>query len=146
MLLAIDIGNSTTKLGVFDQRKLITPLTIPTIRDQAADEVYASFREELNNDFSAVIASSVVPELNAAYSELAEKHFNLQAIFVNHTFDFGFQIKYNPPEAAGVDRLVAAFAAVEKYGRPVIVCDFGTAATIDVVNFSAALSRPECAL
>lgn len=134
MLLAIDIGNSTTKLGVFDQRKLITRLTIPTVRDQSAGEIHASLRGKLDHGFSAVIVSSVVPELNEAFRELAEKHFNLHTIFVNHTFDFGFQIKYHPPEAAGADRLVAAFAAVEKYGRPVIVCDIGTAATIDVVN------------
>lgn len=134
MLLAIDIGNSTTKLGVFDNESLITRLTIPTIRDKTADEINASVQEELNQIFSAVIISSVVPELNDAFRQFSENYFNLQPVFVDNTFGFGFEIKYNPPENAGADRLVAAFAAVEKYGKPIIVCDFGTATTIDVVN------------
>jgi len=83
---------------------------------------------------SAIIASSVVPQLEFAFQQMSEKYFGLSAIFVNHTFDFGFKINYNPRSAVGVDRLVDAFAAVHKYGKPCIVCDFGTATTIDAVN------------
>lgn len=134
MLLAIDIGNSSTKLGVFDQEKLVKRLLIPTIRSKTADEIYASVQDEINGQFSAVIISSVVPELHDSFDELGKKHFNQTPIFVNNRFDFGLEIKYFPPENLGVDRIVAAFAAARKYGSPVIVCDFGTATTIDVVD------------
>jgi len=134
MLLAIDIGNSSTKLGVFDNENLIKRLTVPTIRSKTADELYDSLRDEIHGQFSAIVISSVVPELNASYRDLSEKYFNKTPIFINHTFDFGFSINYDPPETAGADRLVAAFAACEKYGAPVIVCDFGTATTIDAVS------------
>ncbi len=134
MILAIDIGNSSTKLGVFDDENLVKRLTIPTIRSKTAVEIYDSLQDEIKGQFSAVVISSVVPELNASFGELGEKYFNQTPIFVNYTFDFGFKINYDPPENAGADRLVAAFAACEKYGAPVIVCDFGTATTIDAVN------------
>jgi type III pantothenate kinase len=134
MLLAIDIGNSTTKFGVFDGAKLITRFSIPTQRNQTADEINDSAAVNLNYPVSAVIVSSVVPELNDSFQKFAATRFGLKAVFVNHSLDFGLKIKYNPPESLGIDRAVAAFAAREKYGKPVIVCDFGTATTIDYVN------------
>lgn len=134
MLLAIDIGNSTATFGVFEGEKLITKFAIPTIREQIAEEIFFTITPELNQNISAIIISSVVTELENAYRELSEKHFEVEPIFVDHTFAFGFSIKYFPPSGCGVDRLVAAFAAAQKHGTPCIVCDFGTASTIDVVN------------
>lgn len=134
MLLVIDIGNSSTKLGVFDRENLFKRLIIPTIRGKSSDEIYKSIHEEINGQFSAVVVSSVVPELNDSFLELGEQYFNQTPVFVDNRADFGLEIKYFPPENLGVDRLVAAFAAVQKHGAPVIVCDFGTAATIDAVN------------
>jgi type III pantothenate kinase len=134
MLLTVDIGNTTTKLGVFAGEKLLTRQTIPTIRSKSADEIYASIPGKLNHNFDGVIISSVVPELNESFTKLAENHFNSDAIFVNHDFDFGFKINYNPPESVGIDRLIAAYAGVQKYGKPCLVCDFGTATNIEVVN------------
>lgn len=134
MLLTIDIGNTTTKFGVFENDDLIKSHIIPTIRSKSSDEIFESIGNELNYNFNGVIISTVVPELNQAFTKLSENHFNTNVIFVNHDFDFGFKINYNPPTNVGIDRLVAAFAAIEKYGKPCIVCDFGTATTIDVVN------------
>jgi type III pantothenate kinase len=134
MILAIDIGNSSTKLGVFDNENLVKRLIIPTIRSKSADEIYTSIQDELTFRFSAVVVSSVVTELHDAFLELGEKYFNRTPIFVDNTFDFGLEIKYFPPENLGIDRIIAAFAAVKKYGKPCIVCDFGTATTIDAVN------------
>jgi type III pantothenate kinase len=134
MLLAIDIGNSSTKIGVFDNAKLTKRLIIPTIRSKTAADIYLSVEEELNQIFSAIVISSVVPELNEAFRALGEKYFNKTPVFVDNRADFGLEIKYFPPENLGIDRLVAAFAAARIYGAPVIVCDFGTATTIDVVN------------
>lgn len=134
MILAIDIGNTTTKFGVFENEKLIKRYLIPTIRSKSADEIYESIGEELNYNFTDVIISTVVPELNKSFQTLGENHFNSSVNFVNHDFNFGFKINYNPPENVGIDRLVAAFAAIKKYVNPCIICDFGTATTIDVVN------------
>jgi type III pantothenate kinase len=137
MLLAIDIGNSSTKFGVFDHEKLITRFTTPTIRNQTSDELNDLTAENLNYSIDAVIVSSVVPELEDSLQKFCANRFNLKPVFVNHALDFGLKIRYNPPENLGIDRAVAAFAAREKYGKygkAVVVCDFGTATTIDVVN------------
>lgn len=134
MLLAIDIGNSSAKFGVFAGEKLITRFSIPTLGNQTADEINDSAKENLNYAISAVIVSSVVPELNESIQKFGETRFNLKPFFVESDSDFGLKIRYNPPDALGIDRAVAAFAAREKYGKPVIVCDFGTATTIDYVN------------
>ncbi len=131
MLLAIDIGNSSTKFGIFENASLFSRKIIPTIRNQNAAEINS---QTLFHSIQTIIISSVVPELNDAYREYAKEFFNLKPVFVDNTFNFGLKIKYHPPENIGVDRIVAAFAAVEKYGKPCIVCDFGTATTIDAVN------------
>jgi type III pantothenate kinase len=135
MLLAIDIGNSTTKLGLYDRADLTTRLTIPTLRGKTAAELDETLAGQLAPDaVSAVIITSVVPELNEPFRLFLEYRFDRTPVFVDNGFDFNLAVKYEPLANVGVDRLVAAFAAREKYGAPVIVCDFGTAATIDVVN------------
>lgn len=134
MLLAVDIGNSSTKFGVFENENLIKRLTLPTIRDQTADEIYKTLQNEIPRQISGVVVSSVVSELENSISELSQKYFGQKPFLVDAGFDFGFSVNYNPPESAGVDRLIAAFAAVEKYGKPCVVCDFGTATTIDAIN------------
>lgn len=134
MILTIDIGNTTTKFGAFENEKLIKRHTIPTIRSKTADEIFESIGNELNFNFRGVIISTVVPELNESFLKLGENHFNSNVTFVNHDFDWEFKINYNPPENVGIDRLVAAYAAVKKYGKSCIICDFGTATTIDAVN------------
>lgn len=131
MLLAIDIGNTSTKFGFFENESLIERINIPTNRHQTADEIYNA---SLNKPIHAVVISSVVPELKTTYFKLSEKYLNVVPFFVENSFDFNLKIKYYPPENLGVDRLVAAFAATEKYGKPCVVCDFGTATTIDAVN------------
>ncbi len=134
MLLSIDIGNSTTKFGVFDDEKLIARHTIPSIRQKSADEIAESIGDELKFNFAGVIISSVVPELNESFQKLSENYFNQTAIFVNHDFDFGFKSCYEPATSVGIDRLITAFAAKNKIGKPCIVCGFGTATTIDTIN------------
>jgi len=134
MLLVIDIGNTNATFGVFDKENLINRFSIETPHGQNAVEIHNLIKENLSGDVSGVIISSVVTEVNDSFQELAEKFFNLKPVFVDHTFDFGLEIKYNPRSALGADRIVDAFAAVEKYGKPCIICDFGTATTIDAVN------------
>ena len=134
MLLAIDIGNTTIKFGVFDRENLTQKLIVPTVRDQTAAEIDSLVNPNLPQTISNVIVSSVVPELKNSIEELIENRFGIIPFFIPHDFDFGLKIKYNPPDTVGIDRIVAAFAAAKKYGKPCIVCDFGTATTIDAVN------------
>ena len=134
MLLTIDIGNSTTKFGLFEGETLIKMLTIITDRDKTASESVNEIASEIPAKLDGIIISSVVKELPASYKTLGETLYGVSPIFVDHTIDLGFSIKYLPPEDCGADRLVDAFAAAEKYGVPVIVCDFGTATTIDLIN------------
>ncbi|MCY7376063.1 MAG: type III pantothenate kinase [Pyrinomonadaceae bacterium] len=128
------MGNSAAKFGIFSQTNLISRFTIPTVRTANANAINLQIQNYSAQKFSAVVISSVVPELNDAYRKFAEKFHHLEAVFVDNTFDFGLKINYHPPKNVGVDRIIAAFAAVEKYGKPCIVGDFGTATTIDAVN------------
>lgn len=133
MLLAVDIGNSATKFGLFQDDKLTEKFSIPTRRDATAAEIKLTVGDRLRTAESSIVCS-VVPELEAAMHELLRDATGVAPVFVDNYFDFGLKINYQPLESLGTDRLVAAFAAVEKYGAPCIVCSLGTATTIDVVN------------
>lgn len=139
MLLAIDIGNSSIKFGIFDGPDLFHKFTIQTKRDYTVEELMFDRLKLVDQQFIQVdigtcIVASVVPELNAVFAHVSRDLFKVTAQFVDAEWDFGFEIKYDPPSAAGVDRLVNAFAGVAKYGKPMIVCSLGTATTIDAVN------------
>lgn len=140
MLLAIDIGNTNTSLGVYDGENLSARWRMATVRDRTSDEIGVFARQmfalaEIDyRKVSAVIISSVVPPLNSAFRKMSENYFEREAIVVDSTFDFSLKIKYNPAASVGIDRIAAASAAVHKYGKPCVVCDFGTATTIDAVN------------
>ena len=131
MLLAIDIGNTRTKFGVYENGSLVNRFDTPTIRTQISADV---FQSPTNQTIRAIIISSVVPELKNTYQEYVRRRFSVEPIFVDSSTDFDLKVNYYPAESLGVDRLVAAFAAIEKYGETCIVADFGTATTIDVVT------------
>jgi type III pantothenate kinase len=134
MLLAIDIGNSQTKFGVFDNSTLISKISLPTSKEITPDALSTLIADKITQPIDAAIISSVVCEVDDAFREFITRRFNVAPIFVGHELDFGLKINYQPPEDTGADRLVNAFAAAEKYGSPCIVCSFGTATTVDVVN------------
>lgn len=134
MLLAIDIGNSNIKFGVFDGEFLVKKFSIPTVRTQTAEEIISQIGFQLTENISAVIVSSVVPELKNSIEKFSENHLKISPVFISHETNFGLEINYEQPEKLGVDRIVAALAAKEKFGAPCIVCNFGTATTVDAVN------------
>ena len=137
MLLAIDIGNSLIKFGIFESSALIDKFSIPTERDYSPDELLFGRLHKNGSRFltyDAVAVSSVVPELDETFRKALTASFNVIPCFIDHSYDFGLKIKYKPASAAGIDRLINASAAAEKYGVPVIACSFGTATTFDVVN------------
>lgn len=139
MLLAIDIGNSSTKFGIFDGDSLLHKFSIQTKRDYTAEELLFDRLKVHEQDFIQIdidtcVVASVVPELSAVIEQVCNELFKITPRFVDAGWDFGFAIDYDPPSAAGVDRLINCFAAAAKYGTPVVACSFGTATTIDIVS------------
>ena len=135
MLLAIDIGNSLIKFGVFDGETLVSKSSIATDREPTADNLNADVGESFDFPVTSAIACSVVPWVDASIKAFVIKAFGINARFIDSTFDLGLKINYEST-ALGSDRLVNAFAAATKYGKPCIVCSLGTATTIDAVNSS----------
>ena len=132
MLLAIDIGNSLIKLGVFDGDKLVDRSSFSTKRHCKPHELPFDRLKDFKVD--TVVAASVVPHLIDVVREASRAEFNVIPTFIDHSADFGLKISYDPPESLGIDRLINASAASSKHGTPVIVCSFGTATVIDVVS------------
>jgi type III pantothenate kinase len=143
MLLVIDAGNTNTSLGVFNGTELVAHWRLTTARSRTVDEygVHARNLFELASiDFKAISAiaiASVVPPLNYTLKVMAETYFHLTPLFVDHTTDTGLTILYEPAADVGADRIVDAVAAIEKYGAPCIVVDFGTATTFNAINRAA---------
>jgi len=127
MLLAIDAGNSNTKVALFDGYEFRAQwrLTSSELAQLAAINP---------EDIEAVVIASVVPAINPTLTRISEDHFKLTPVFVDHTTPIGLKILYDSPAELGADRIVDAVAAVEKYGAPCIVVDFGTATTFNVIN------------
>jgi type III pantothenate kinase len=140
MLLAIDVGNTNTVLGVFRGSELLAHWRLSTSRHQTVDE-YGILTRNLFSlagldpaTVSGIIVSSVVPPLNATLAEMAERYFHQPALFVEPGIRTGMPILYDHPQEVGADRVANAVAAYEKYGGPCIVVDFGTAITFDAIS------------
>ena len=134
MLLAIDIGNSAIKFGTFDGDTLTSKFFIPTKRNAGADELTLAIDRRLPSDIDSALVCSVVPSINGAVRETVRSATGVEPTFIKNSSEFGLKIDYSPLESLGTDRLVNAFAAIERYGAPAIVCSLGTATTIDVVS------------
>ena len=140
MLLAIDVGNTHTVLGLFEGSERRAHWRIGTRKDRTDDEwrvlfgsLFASggFRP---SEVRGAIVASVVPDLDAVIRETVRRITETEPLFVAPGMKTGLPILYDNPHEVGADRIVNAVAAIHKYGAPVIVVDFGTATTFDVVN------------
>ena len=144
MLLALDVGNTNTVLGVFRTTQLAAHWRLTTARDQTIDEYGILSRELFTlagldpREIGGVIISSVVPPLNSTLAGMAERYFDKKALFVEPGIKTGMPVHYDNPQEVGADRIVNSVAAFEKYGGPCIVVDFGTA-----INFDAVSARGE---
>ncbi|MGH9465040.1 MAG: type III pantothenate kinase [Thermoanaerobaculia bacterium] len=140
MLIAIDIGNTNVVLGVFDDARLVARFRLSSDAERTTDEygaVLTSLFAGRGLDPTAaggVIVASVVPPLNPTFDRLARGYFGRQPLFVEPGVRTGLAIRYDNPAEVGADRIVNAVAARELYGAPVVVVDFGTATTFDVVS------------
>ncbi len=140
MLLAINIGNTNIRIGVYQQKKLIAHWKLATNREWTSDEFGLYFvqffnYEKLNiSDIEAVIVASVVPPIMYSFEHAIEKYLKRKPILIGPGLKTGINVKYDNPRELGADRIASAVAAYEIYGGPVIVVDFGTATTFNAIS------------
>jgi len=140
MLLAVDIGNTETTLGVFEGDKLRATWHISTVISRTADELAPLLFNMLGNkdlqssDIKAVSFCSVVPPLTATFEEVFRRYFDISPMVVAAGIKTGVRICMDNPIEVGTDRIVNAAAVHHLYGRPVIIVDLGTATTFDTVS------------
>lgn len=139
MLLAIDAGNTNITFGLFREEELITQWRLLTDRNRSGDEYEADVNSAFERagmdrgEVDGIAIASVVPQLDGALKQIAAS-FSVEPLFVDHATDTGLKLFYEPPSDLGADRIVDAVAAMNKYGTPCIVVDFGTATTFNVVD------------
>lgn len=140
MLLAIDIGNTNIKYGIYDVEELVASFRVSSRLSRTADE-YGSVLINLlaskglkTSDVNGVIMSSVIPSLNYTICHMCEYFFGISPLMVGPGIKTGLNIKADNPKEVGADIIVNSVSAFRKYGGPVIVIDFGTATTFDVIT------------
>lgn len=140
MLIAIDVGNTQTVMGLYEGSDLVDSWRLSTVRERTADE-YRLFlagllRQDgyLLEDVDGVALSSVVPTAKSAMIEVAEGLVDGPLVVVGPGVRTGLNIDIDNPREVGADRVVNSVAASAKYGTPAVVVDFGTATNMDVID------------
>jgi type III pantothenate kinase len=141
MLLAVDVGNTETVVGVFQDQELSSRWRIHTSPERTADELallFGGFMAQAGLSFdrnvTGVVLSSVVPRATENLREMVSRYFRFDPVVVEPGIKTGLPVLTDNPREVGADRIVNALAAYTKYGGPAIVVDFGTATTFDVVS------------
>jgi type III pantothenate kinase len=138
MLLAVDVGNTQTVLGTFDDSRLTEHWRVATERHRSGDELGALYRSFLDfGTVTGVCLSSTVPQLSRSYAEFVERYIDSELLEVGPGVKTGVPILYDDPRDVGPDRIANAVAAAERHGAPCIVVDFGTSTNFDVVSAEA---------
>jgi type III pantothenate kinase len=155
VLLAIDVGNTQTVIGLFGrdpdgagstngtgaERDLLDHWRISTNADRTSDELALLVQEFLgfhgfsfDEDVDGVALCSSVPSITAAVREMTQRYFGFPAIVVEPGVKTGMPILYENPKEVGPDRIADAVGAYDLYGGPTIVVDFGTATTLEAIS------------
>jgi type III pantothenate kinase len=145
MLLALDVGNTNTVLALYHigpegQQELVANWRVTTQKTQTADEFgvlilsLLSLHKIDSAAVTGVIISSVVPPLDSTLRRVSERYFKIKPLFVEPGIKTGMPLLIDNPAELGADRVANGVAALERYGGPCIVVDFGTATTFDVVS------------
>lgn len=152
MILVIDVGNTNMTIGVFSGEKLEATFRMMTKTPRTSDEYGIMITQLLNNkkitmnQLEGSIIASVVPDVMHSLTGALVRYTNTQPLIVGPGVKTGIRITTENPRAVGADRIVDAVAAYEKYGGPVLVLDFGTATTYDLVlengDFAAGVTAP----
>ncbi|OQY37900.1 MAG: hypothetical protein B6226_04465 [Candidatus Cloacimonetes bacterium 4572_65] len=139
-IIVIDIGNTNLVIGIYDNDRLISSWRIHTDKNRTEDEYFVvvssllfSIKEEIEN-IAIVVISSVVPQLNKIMQRMVDKHFDCNIEIVNANTELG--LKFLTPDHGfiGADLIVSAYASLKKYGTNTIVCDLGTATTVQLTG------------
>jgi type III pantothenate kinase len=141
MLVAIDVGNTHTVIGIYDDEQLVHHWRISTDAERTADEHGVMLHVLLKAAGLAspltpegVVIACVVPPLNPTFEQLARQYFHCQPLVVGPGIKTGMPILYENPKEVGADRIVNAVAAFDRYNSALVVVDFGTATTFDYVT------------
>ena len=140
MLLAVDVGNTNTVLGLYDGSRLVHDFRIETSRGRTSDEYHVLLLSLLQlagvqrGDVRASILASVVPALNETVIDAIDRAFDHEIMVVGPGIKTGMPVLYENPREVGADRIVNAVAAYERVQGAVIVVDFGTATTFDCIS------------
>jgi type III pantothenate kinase len=135
MLLAVDVGNTQTALGLYANDELSDHWRLATEHSTTADELGVMLGGLLDFDaVEGICLASTVPALVREWELLATKWARAAVLVVGPGVKTGIPIRYDDPREVGPDRIVNAVAAKERYGAPVIVVDFGTSTNFDVVS------------
>jgi type III pantothenate kinase len=140
LLMAVDVGNTQTVLGLFEDDELCGQWRIATEAHRTSDELAVVFSGLLGLEglglggVSAMIVSSVVPGLTHSYRSLAAEAFSVPFYLVGAGMETGLKNRYDDPGAVGADRIVNAVAVGRHYGFPAIIVDIGTATTVEAVD------------
>lgn len=140
MLLAIDVGNTSTEFGIFNKEKLIATLRLGTKKEITSDEIWLYLSQFFNHHhiprdyIDNVAISSVVPQTNHSLVNAIRKYYKIEPYVIGENLPCYMTTKYEKESALGTDRLVDAYAAYHKFKSAVIVVDFGTATTVDAVS------------
>lgn len=148
MLLVLDVGNTNTVMGVFARDgedspgagKVAAHWRLSTNRTGTVDEYGVFFRSLFDmgglkvGDVHGIVVSSVVPPLDSTLRQVCERYFGSKPLFIEPGVKTGMPVLVDTPAEVGADRIVNGVAAFEKHGGPVVVVDFGTATTFDVIT------------
>jgi type III pantothenate kinase len=135
MLLAVDVGNTQTVLGLYEGERLKQHWRVTTEAHRTGDELAALYRNLIDFDaVSGICLASTVPALVRSYEELAERWFENDLLVLGPGTRTGISIRFDDPREVGPDRIANAIAALEHYGAPCIAVDFGTATNFDAIS------------
>lgn len=140
MIICLDVGNTNIKYGLFDGDELILSFRVATAHDRTSDEYGAQLVSILQNndikisDIEGGIISSVVPQLEYTLERMCATYLNITPMLLVPGLKTGLDIKVDNSKEVGADRVVNNVSAIHKYGAPLIVIDFGTATTFNVIN------------
>ena len=140
MILAIDVGNTNITFGVFAGKRLMTTFRMMAKTPRTSDEYGIGIRELLRENrvepskINGSIIASVVPNVMHTLTGAIRRYLQIEPLVVSAGIRTGIRITAENPKEIGPDRIVDVVAAYEKYGGPVLVLDFGTATTYDLVT------------
>lgn len=135
MLLTADIGNTNITLGLYEDDKYINEFRLASDRDLSGEE-YEILLKSLFKDYGidGCVIASVVEELNIKFKRAVDNVFNIKSVFVTYDINLGVKVATDNPGEVGADRIANAVAASNLYSGAVIVIDFGTATSFDIIN------------